>query len=764
MKRSIALVALLALFAGNAFAQVLEEVVVTATKRQESLQDVPVSVAALTADTIEDMGIVDMEEISLHIPNFEASISTILPNLYVRGLGTGTSHSIEQPVGRFVDDVYIGRGAASMLGFLDIEAVEVLRGPQGTLFGKNTLAGAMIIRTGEPTDAPEGQANVSHGWYGTQGSFTELDAFASGPLGANTRARLALRYADSDGYMENRLNGPDGGIREDFGIRLKLEQDLGDRTTLQLKLEHGEYDTEGNTSMKVVAPPESNPGIANVFRRLSPGWTDDLDWKTDYTCADDPPVVHSLPGFCPGRKQDVQAAVMRLTHDFAAGELLSITGYQQYEFLDRFIAIDMGIAGGAYNALRDEDFDSISQEFRFTSENGGNSDYIVGLFYEKSNLWRFSNTDFDLTRFPGLPLKLQQDEVFDQETETLALFGQYRHQFGDRLAVSVGGRITDEKKTYKFDRYYEPFGTPYDPDVVLPFPPGPFGPLEAAIDRPTEDRSETRFTPSINVQYDLSDTVMVYATASQGYKAGGFSDRVTDDPADSVQFEEEVVDAVEAGAKGLFLDGSLELNVALFHMQIDDLQVSSSIPGKVAFQVLNAAEAVSQGLEVDGRWSIGEHWLLGGNLAYTDAYYDSFPNAECTPGQSAAFVGAGGCTQDLKDKTLIFAPDWKGTLFAEFTTRVMDGWGLQARADFTHSDEYYTDSVLSPGTLQDSYQIVNASIWFTSPSERYRIGLIGRNLTEEAYRRFGLASPGSSVYLAELNQPRRIILKLTANF
>ncbi len=764
MKRLLALVvALSTLLGGNVFAQVLEEVVVTATKRQESLQDVPVSVAAVTVETIEDMGIVDMEEISLHIPNFEAAISTILPNLYVRGLGTGTSHSIEQPVGRFVDDVYIGRGAASMLGFLDIEAVEVLRGPQGTLFGKNTLAGAMIIRTGEPTDEPRGRANVSYGWYGTQGNFTEVDAFASGPLGANTRARLAFRYADSDGYVENRLNGPDGGIREDVGVRLKLEQDIGANTMLQLKLEHGEYETEGNTSMEIVGPPENNPGIANVFRMLSPGWSGDLDWEADYTCADDPPVVHSLPGFCPGREQDVQTAVLRLTHDFAAGELLSITGYQKYEFLDRFMAIDMGIAGGAYNALRDEDYDALSQELRFTSDTDGNSDYIVGLFYEKSNLHRFSNTDFDLTKFPGLPLKLQQDEVFDQETETLALFGQYRRHFGDRLAVSVGGRVTDEKKTYKFHRYYEPFGTPYDPDTVLPFPPGPFGPLEAAIDRPIEDRSETRFTPSVNVQYQVSDTVMIYATASRGYKAGGFSDRVSSDPDDSIQFEEEVVDAIEAGAKGLFLDGSLELNAALFHMKIDDLQVSSSIPGTVAFQVQNAAEAVGRGLEVDGRWSLGEQWLLGGNLAYTDAYYDSFPNADCTPGQAAAFGGP-GCTQDLKGKPLIFAPAWKGTLFVEFTTRIMGEWGLQMCADFTHSDEYYTDSPLSPGTLQESYRVINASVWFTSPSERYRIGLIGRNLTEAAYRRFGLASPGSSVYLAELSLPRRILLKFTANF
>lgn len=747
---------------GTAFGQALDEVVVTATKRQESLQDVPVSVAAVTGGTIDDMGIVDMEEIALYIPNFEPSISTILPNLYVRGLGTGTSHSIEQPVGRFVDDVYIGRGAASILSFMDIEAVEVLRGPQGTLFGKNTLAGAMIIRAGEPTNAFEANVKAGYGSYSTNGDFAEIEGHVAGPITDSLRGRLAVRYADSDGYVENRLNGPNGGIREDMGFRLKLEQDFGDNTTVQLKIEHGELDAEGNTSLEIVGPPESNPGIANAFRFFSPGWTEELDWIADYACEDDPPVVHNLPGFCPDRDQEVQAAVLRITHDFSAGEFLSITAYQEYEFLDRFYAIDMGISGGAYNALRDEDFKAFTQEFRFTSNVTDKSDYIVGLYFEDSDLYRFSNTDIDLQTFPGLPLAVQQDEVFDQNTETIALFGQYRYRVTDRFTVSLGGRYTEEEKTYVFSRYYEPFGTPYDPNVIVPFPPGPFGPLEAAVTRPEEVRSEERFTPSLNVQYDVSDTVMLFASLSQGYKAGGFSDRVPADPDANIQFEEEINNAVEVGMKGLFADGSIELNATVFHMQIDDLQVSSSVPGTVAFQVQNAAEAISQGGELDGRWSISSNLLLGGNLAYTDAYYDSFPNADCTPGQAAA--AGPGCTQDLTDQTLIFAPEWKGTLFAEFSSQLGNGWQLTARGDVTYSDEYYTETPLSPGVFQKDYQVYNAAVWFGSPTDRIRVGIVGRNITEEAYRRFGLASPGSSVYLAEANLPRRYSLNLQLNF
>ena len=753
---------LVALCGDNArAADTLEEVVVTATKREESLRDVPVSVAAVSNETIQAMGITDVAEIALYIPNFEASISTILPNLYVRGLGTGTSHSIEQPVGRFVDDVYIGRGAASLLGFVDIQSVEVLRGPQGTLFGKNTLAGAMILRTGDPTEEFEGGASARFGSYDTQGNFSQVDAYVSGPLSDTTRARAAIRWADSDGYVRNRLNGPDGGIQEDLGVRLKIEQDFGDKTVAQLKLEYGDYETEGNTSQEIVGPPENNPGLENVFRFLSPGWSDDLDWEADYACQDTPPVVVGLPEFCPGREQEVSAAVLRLAHDFDAGEFLSISAFQEYEFLDLFYAIDMGIAGGAYNALRDEDFDSFSQEFRFTSSDLGKSDYIVGLYYENSDLFRYSNTDIDFRTFPGLPLAVQQDEVFDQNTETFAIFGQYRWRPSDRWTFAFGGRFTDEEKEYKFDRFYEAFGTPYDPNNFEIIGPGPFGPLEAAIDRPPETRSESRFTPSLNVQYYVSDELMLFGTISQGYKAGGFSDRVSADPDDSIQFDEEVNDAIEFGFKGLFADGTVDFNLTLFHMRIEDLQVSSSVPGTVAFQVQNAAEAISQGVEMDGRWLINDNWLLGGNLSYTDAYYDSFPAADCTPGQAAA--AGPGCTQDLTDETLIFAPDWKGTASTEISAE-LSNWEMMARAEITYSSEYYTETPLSPGVFQESYEVYNASVWLSSPDDRYRIGIVGRNLSNEAVRRFGLASPGSSVYLAQPNLPRRYSLNLSVSF
>jgi len=217
------------LHAGAATAA-LEEVVVTATKRAESIQDVPVSVTAVSSDVMQKLNITDVEDLTAIVPNFEINSAAVIPNLYIRGIGGGLAHSIEQTVGRFIDEVYISRAAINLHPFLDVAAVEVLRGPQGTLFGKNTAAGAMIIHTNDPTDDFEAGFNLSYGEYDTTGSVGEVNGFISGGLSDNVSGRLAFIYKDKDGFYENQLNGPDGAEREDYGLQGKLRFDLSDQT------------------------------------------------------------------------------------------------------------------------------------------------------------------------------------------------------------------------------------------------------------------------------------------------------------------------------------------------------------------------------------------------------------------------------------------------------------------------------------------------------------------------------------------------------
>ena len=317
-----------------AAAPAIEEVVVTATRRAESIQDVPVSVVVMSADTIEDLGATNIADIAAYIPNMEFVSNSVRSNFYMRGIGSGPTHSIEQSVGRFVDDVYIGRADANLHGFLDLESIEVLRGPQGTLFGKNTAAGAVIIRTAEPTDEFSAGITAKYGLYSTVNDYQEVEAFVSGGLSDTVRSRLAFRYRDDGGFVENILPGPDSLDRDDLLTRFKLEWDAGERTTVKFKAEYATYEQDGQGISELAGPsPSAFPLSSPPFLAISPDLLE-VDWINGIDCEREnvyttpppgtplpsppfPPIavfedITGLPGsttinsgtYCPGREQD----------------------------------------------------------------------------------------------------------------------------------------------------------------------------------------------------------------------------------------------------------------------------------------------------------------------------------------------------------------------------------------------------------------------------------------------------------------------------
>lgn len=742
---------------------VLEEVMVTATKRAESIQDVPISVAAVSGDTIQELGIMDMEQLSLLIPNLEINSASILPNLYIRGLGSGATHSIEQSVGRFIDEVYIGRAAINLHGFMDLASVEVLRGPQGTLFGKNTVAGALIMNSAKPTSEFESGFTASTSTYETTGGNNEIEGYISGSLTDNLAARLAVRYRDSDGFYENRLAGPDGPNRDESAIRLSFAWTPSDTTRIDLKLEHAEFDEEGADAAEwndAGGPP------LFVYQMHSPEFTPELDWQVDVDCSDVianrdttgdgmADTAFNTGSFCPSRDQETDNVTLRFEHDFDAGTLTSVTAYQEYDYQHRFVGLDMGLASG-FRAKRNEDYEGFTQEFRFASNPGETVDYIAGIYFEDSQLNRFQNSSFNLVTlfFDPSGAFLDRYEPWTQDTQTIAGFGQVRWQFSDDLALIVGGRYATEDKDFEFERYFAEYQT----DNRLNIPAGPGGPPVVVSD----SRSESKFTGALTLQWDYSDEVMLYANYSQGHKTGGFSDRI-EGPESDFEYDEENVDSFELGAKTTLLDGALALNVALYYMDIEGLQLSTQIPGDIpAFSVSNAADSTSQGLEFDATWAVSNVWTLGANFAYTDASYDSFPGAECFPGTPVVPDPETG-TCDLAGLPLIFAPEFKAALFADFQfDDAVAGWGFGGRFDYSYSDEYYTDISYQDNVLTDSYSLLNAALRFVSPSERFTVSLIGKNLTDEEYCAWCIPS-GPNV-LAAMNPPRELAIQLRARF
>jgi outer membrane receptor protein involved in Fe transport len=740
----------------------LDEVIVTATKRAESIQDVPVSVSAVSGAQIENLGIADMEDLSLTVPNFEINSASILPNLYIRGLGGGATHSIEQSVGRFVDGVYIGRAAINLHGFMDVQSVEVLRGPQGTLFGKNTVGGALIMNTANPTDSFESGFTVSTSQYSTTGGNNEIQGFLSGPISENWAGRVAVRLKQTDGYYMNRLEGPGGPNRDDSGVRVKLAWTPTDNTSVDFKYEYNEFDAVGPDTAEIAAI--GGPPLF-VYQMHSPNFTPELDWIVDVDCTDiiadrdttgdgAADTAFNAGSFCPSRDQDSSTYLMTIEHDFSGGTLTSITAYQDYDYQHDFVGLDMGLASG-FRAKRDESYENFSQEFRYTSTASDTFDYIVGAYFEDSKISRNQKSDVNLVTvfFDPTGPYIQRNEPWSQDTTSLAAFGQARWHFDNDLTLILGGRYASEEKDFSFERFYNDYGTD-NPSGFMGG--GPFGPPLTAAD----SRSEDKFTGSVTLQWDISDATMLYGSFSQGHKTGGFSDRI-DAPGADFEFDAENTDAFELGAKSTLLDGSLALNVALFTMDIKGLQLATQLPATIpTFSVSNAADSTSQGLEFDAAWAVSDIWTLGANAAFLDASYDSFPGSEnCPPGVTPGPSG----TCDLAGFPLIFAPDSKYTVFADFLVPdAIGGWGFAGRVDYTHSDEQYTDISYRTDVITPSYSITNASLRLISPNDRVTVFLIGRNLSDEAYSAWSI--PSGPNILTSMNPPREIILKLAARF
>lgn len=741
----------------NALAQsALEEVVVTASRRVESIQSVPVSVAAVSSEQMEKMGVMDMEDLSLLVPNFEINSGSILPNLYIRGLGGGTAHSIEQSAGRFVDEVYISRAAINFHPFLDVAGVEVLRGPQGTLFGKNTAAGALIIRTGNPSDEFEYGFDVSTSDYSTTGGQTEFSGFVTGALTENVSARFAAMYRDWDSFYINTFEGlgPDGFQREDTGARLKIRWDASENTTVNFKIEHMEYDVLGPDTAEnsQLAGGANGPWVglainSGVDPALAATFNDTLDWRIQVNCeeafsAPGPQAGQSIGSFCPSRDQDSQNYTLDIEHDVSAGTFKSITAFQKYDYVHRFHGADQG-AVNLFRARRAEQFDGLSQEFRFTSTEGDTYDYIAGLYYEDSTIERDQTSDFNL---PGGPF-FREEEPWDQDTETLAVFGQVRWYVSDRTTALIGGRWSTEDKDYNFQRFHNE----YQSNIPLPLP--------TDILPRFESRSESRFTPSLTLQHDLNDSIMLFGTAARGHKTGGFSDRVDAQDTD-IEFDAEIVDSLEIGMKSTLLDGALNLNLTFFTMDVEGLQLATQVEGTVAdFVVGNAADSSVDGLELEWTWGLTDQLLFGGNFAYTDATYDEFVGAGSCP---AEFQNSAGIC-DLSGLPLQFAPETKASLYLDYQMEdVFNGWALGLRGDVTHTDDQFTDISYFPATFQEAVQTYNAGIRLISPSENVTVQLLGKNLSNEKILAWGV--PSGPNFLASMAPPREIQLRVTFRF
>jgi iron complex outermembrane recepter protein len=738
-------------FASDGF--MLEEIIVTAQKRAESLQDVPISVAAVGGEKLSEAGINTVADLTAYVPNIHVTESGLSTQLRVRGIGSGNNGGFEQSVGQYVDGIYYGRAQLIRAPFLDLERVEVLRGPQSILFGKNSIAGALNMTTAKPTDEFEAELKLS---YEPEYDALETTGVVSGSLTDSLRARLAYRSYREDGYMENTFNNTDGPDRDEEALRLTLVWDVTTDLDLTFKAERDTFDVKGRHN-EVVQDSANNLGLnySQVIQAYGgPGFDGELNYERSADAQE---------------FSDNEIYNYTLTANYQLGDstLTSVTGWTGYEF-DEHCNCDY-ISADVFEISAFEDYDQFSQEVRLVSPGGETIDWIVGAFYQTSELKTGSQFFFpDSSLIGGVMPNVtgySNQRSNQQETDTWALFTQATWNLTEAARVTVGARYTEE------DKVAERQTTVVDANTFIPSNnPAVVGTWGAVFGIENHNvrgkRSEKAFTPSINFQYDWNDETMIYASASTGFKGGGFDTRANTEA--SFEFEEEQATTYELGLKTTFADGAAELNAAYFYTEYEDLQVSQ-FDGKVGFVVGNAKETVVQGIEIDGRWALAEGLVMRYALAYLDHEFKDFSNGNCYQGQTPDGDVVNG--QRLCDYTGMsggYAPKKTANLGFDYNIALTDQLEMRSSVDAQYVDNHNVHTNLDPQYNIDAYTTLDARISIESDS--WALALLGKNLTDEEILTFVSNVPlsgssfGTNTFNGFVARPRTVAVEALYRF
>ncbi len=773
----------------NAQGLILEEIIVTAQKRSESLQDVPISIAAMSGDKIDDVGITSLQELTHYTPNVTVNAGAGTPNLFIRGIGSGTNQGFEQSVGMYTDGVYAGRGPlAAVPVTMDLERVEILKGPQGILFGKNTVAGAINATSAKPTDEFQGMVEALYSpEYGDQ----QYNLVLSGPLSDDLSGRLAVRHdATEDGWWENVATGEEGPNRDNWYTRGSLRWVASDSLVINAKYESGDFQSDANPTVIYQSDFVGQPNFAGAVPI---------------------PVVSDRDQGAgdAGTRKTTETEVFALTVDWDLdfATFTSISAYSAYELMSTGDT-DI-VAAPSITRTRWEDYKQYSQELRLVSPGDETIDWIAGAYYQRNELdisRRLEELDFaqsgPLSTSALYSAGTGVPSVFDQDSESWAVFAQGTWNATKALRLTLGLRYGEETK--ELDKIVDStdlqvragagfyYSSPVNYQSIADLRQHSFTGLS---------REESKLTYSANIQWDASEDSMLYASVSTGFKGGGYDEAYSgagyeirlvhpvfgvpiapsipgNDPS-ILEYESEEVIAFEVGTKMTLLDGAAELNLAAFRMEYDNLQTSSLVGD--AFLVGNAGESLSQGVELDGRLLLSEHLTVGGAVAYLDAHYENFSGATCTTPQAMDPINNPGCLledgsnivapgqkggQDLQGETLVFAPDWSSSLFVEYAIPLGSNMELSSTVDINYSDEFYSALDLDPNTKHEDTSMINARIALSSTDNTWVLALVGKNLTSDTTYSWKSDVPvtNSNSYYGVPERPRSIALQARYRF
>lgn len=695
--KSILATAITTLMFGSVAQAQLEEVLVTAQKRSESAQDVPVALSVVTGDTIAQMGISnlsDLTKVSSSLTISDDGNRNEAP-VALRGIGTYSfAIGVEPSVSIVIDEVPVATTGQAFANLADVERVEVLRGPQSTLFGKNASAGVINIVTKAPSEEFEGSLSgdfAGDGYYRVAGSI-------SGPLGDSAGFRLSAYSDDYDGNIDNVFDGSELQGSESQGVRGKLQFDPADNITITLIGEYNELEQSmaAGTFRQVAAGSKFLGAIGpDVFLKgITPG---EDNFKANYNTT-------------PVSKSEDSSFSLKIDYEVGENVLTSVTGYRNWEYWNTTdldgtaLAYGFGPFGPGTSLDQSSYYEirQVTQELRLTSPASDSFEYIVGLW--------FSDSNYDRTFVRGPAAR--SDWVAFAGNEAVSVFGQGTFHLGDNSRIIAGLRYQKE-------------------DVEVDFKNNLSG------TRPSGEDSDSVVVGRLVGQYDLNEDVMLYASYARGYKGqaynttSSFNQSQADNPVNT-----EDSDAFELGMKGTFADGRVQLNAALFNVTYNDFQAQSfgvGPGGDLEFTLNNVGEVQTQGLEVDLIALVTDNLQLSLGAAFTDATIEDFTGAECYPAQTPD-QGCVSGQQDLSGKDLNNSPDLKYTLALDYTAELSSlPFDLELGANYQWQDDVNFDLRADPNVVQDSYGILNLSAGIRSKDDKYAITAYVNNVTDEFY-------------------------------
>ncbi len=700
-------------------AATLDEVIVTAQRREQSLQDVPIAVTAFTAETLERTAATGISDIAAKAPGVTLTQFNIgEPQLYIRGVGTTSDSAASDPsIGVSIDEVSIGRAGASALAFLDIERVEVLRGPQGTLYGRNASGGALNIYTRRPAFEDSGSVTARVGSFDEYG----IEGILNRQINEGGALRLAFRYNTNDGYAENVPTGAglEGGTS--WGARLSVLQDI-DNWSFLGSVDYSNDAMDGHARIPVTTA-STAPAFVTLINTLRAG----LDVRQSFSSPDN------------YQDRTNYGFTGRIEHTGEAFDFVSLTSFRDndYSWRDNLGGLPFPGFPLQVDDRAGEEARQFSQEFRLVSKADSAISWVAGVYFFSEDVSR-DERFVVRAALPIAPPSFGGDVSFFQEATntSYAAFGQATIPFADIWELTVGARWTHDDREVRQIAVDNEGGA--NPPAGIPLGPGgtPYNvSAEADFEEPTW---------KLALAVEPIENVRLYASYDRGYKAGAFPSAAQSGAQAVLPLNSEILDNYELGLKSTILDGRLRFNAAAFRLEYDDLQVYELLGLTL---VTSNAQAEVTGYEIETAFAVSNNLTIGGSYTSLDAQFTS--NAV-----------SGALVLPYNGNTLPRSPDSQYTLYVDGEWDVAGGI-LAARADYQWTDDFYFDPSNNPEVLSPAHELVSAFVSWESASG-LKLSVYGKNLTDTEYQTHIIKNVG--VGFSVFGAPRSFGLALSQSF